>query len=241
MGCGHYPGFTARIFPFADAPTVPIPVVFYAVPAANPDGPATPFVDRFWDNREGWLPLGIGTDPTSFKPYFGVRPGAAVGPLVGSAAEWSGGLSYARYLQGLYTNPNGCALVSASLAPAKVQQKMGVVVVNQLDQWIAGTPCDPIAVPRFLRYSFGSVLGDLQTGWLVWDSIALQWVSNVISTTLAFDAALALRPVGGSWSVLFNGGATGRPVTVACRPFVADSTVIVGGITYNLHVFFSTT
>jgi hypothetical protein len=122
MGCGRLDGWTATIHPFADNPTFGLPVVFYGVPASNPDGPASPFVDRFWDQRENWLPPGVGMDPTSFKPYFGPRPDATVRPLVGTADQWANGLSYAVWQAGGYSNPNGCVAVASQFAFAKMQE-----------------------------------------------------------------------------------------------------------------------
>jgi hypothetical protein len=120
MGCGRYPGWTATIFPFKDNPTFGLPVVFYAVPATNPDGPASPFVDRFWDNRENWFPNGVGMDPTSFKVYLGPLPGPAVAPLVGTADQWANGLSYATWLAGGYSNPNGSVTIATQFARARL-------------------------------------------------------------------------------------------------------------------------
>jgi hypothetical protein len=130
MGCGRGNGFTATIFPFADNPTFGLPVLFYAVPTLNPDGPASPFVDRFWDARENWIPPGVGMDPSSFKPYFGPLPAPTVSPLVGTPDQWAGGLSYATWLAGGYGNPNGCVNLAGKITVGKTRQVQQVTTTN---------------------------------------------------------------------------------------------------------------
>jgi hypothetical protein len=99
--------------PFYDSPDVTIDWLFYAVPEENGYGPATIFTDRFWDDRENWLPAGPGVVPHSTKPYFGPVPGPELSDVGGSPDLWANGLSYATYLAGGYPDPGRCVVLPA--------------------------------------------------------------------------------------------------------------------------------
>jgi hypothetical protein len=87
--------------------------LFYQVPEENGYGPATIFTDRFWDDRENWVPDGPGVVPHSAKPYFGPVPGPELSDVGGSPDLWANGLSYATYLAGGYADPGRCVVLPA--------------------------------------------------------------------------------------------------------------------------------
>lgn len=88
-------------------------------------GPVTPFVPRWWDERERWESLGIGLVYKSQKIYFGNLPDRPLGPVIGTPDMWLNGLSYERWLNGEYANPqNWCANVTLA-QPIRMHQKQG--------------------------------------------------------------------------------------------------------------------
>jgi hypothetical protein len=99
IAVGHYPAFQCLIMPFADRLDIKIPWLFYQVPNTNPGGINTVFTDRFWDDREHWIPPSIGVVPGSLAPYFGPLPPSdmPMSPVVGTPDQWLHGLSYAAW------------------------------------------------------------------------------------------------------------------------------------------------
>ena len=98
-----FPHFT-NIYPFYDAPTVPIQVLFYPLPLDQSAVPFdNPFTLRNWDRLEGEAVPVVGTryDPKTY--YTGPLPLPTVGQLCGTADMWKNGLSYAVYLAGGYS------------------------------------------------------------------------------------------------------------------------------------------
>lgn len=106
IACGKYPAFTCMIMPFSDRLDVQIPWLFYAVSNNVPSGPATVFTDRFFDDRENWIPPGVGVVPHSLRPYFGPIPplNTPLTPVVGSPDEWLHGLNYDAWVAGAYNS-----------------------------------------------------------------------------------------------------------------------------------------
>jgi hypothetical protein len=220
MGCGRALAFTANIFPFADNPTFALPVLFYSVPASNPDGPASPFPDRFWDNRENWIPPGVGTDPTSFKPYFGPRPAPTVGPLVGSLDEWAHGLSYAKWLTGGYSNPNGCVQLIdrvtvgksrqvqtiQSIAPPSRGVNQGHQVLSGYAMGVAQTCCPPLLPPVLYLTIAGSGSSDGKYP-LSFNPATSGWqTTNVVGACAAagIKVSVGCDPATSTWSLVYR-------------------------------------
>ena len=127
-GEGGYVAFTALIRPFYDNLKVTFPVLFYRVPKTNGVIPPTPFVDRFWDDRERWVSPGVGMVYDSFRPYFGEIPDTPPGPVVGTPDQWENGLSYYKWIAGEYSDPVGCWPVNPIPPPAKVL--LGLVLAS---------------------------------------------------------------------------------------------------------------
>jgi hypothetical protein len=100
MGMGALTGWLGYIRPFFDRPDIRIQVVWYGVPDNAPAGPLTVFTDRFYDQLDGWVNLGVGTEVGSLTPYFGAVPAPGILPQIGTAADFVTGLSYADYLAG---------------------------------------------------------------------------------------------------------------------------------------------
>jgi hypothetical protein len=101
-----YPYWLGQIRPFKDNPALAVPVFFYQAPLTTPCYPNI-FPDRFWDRRDGWLNLGIGTVVESLKPYTlpfdpGILPKS--GPI-GTPDQFLNGVSYADFLAGLLPRP----------------------------------------------------------------------------------------------------------------------------------------
>jgi hypothetical protein len=112
--------------PFADRPDVQIPWLFYRVPQQAPVGLPTVFVDRFWDDRERWVPDGVGIVPGSMRPYFGPIPLRPPGPVVGTAEQWLSGVSYETWIAGGYTDPVGCWPISPLVVKFKLKQRQEI-------------------------------------------------------------------------------------------------------------------
>lgn len=85
-------------------------------------GPATPFTLRYHDDREHWIPPGVGVVEGSCRGYFGPVPPDVLGELYGSEFEWSNGLLYSEYLAGKVLPPGVCAPVQLSTKPQRVNQ-----------------------------------------------------------------------------------------------------------------------
>jgi hypothetical protein len=131
--------------PFKDDLSKTVLWLFYKVPQTNPDGPATVFTDRFWDDREHWIPPGVGVVPFSMKPYFGNIPPPNVGVLSGTPDEWINGLLYSKYVAGGYTNPNGCVVVRPVVKITRLKQAERIfigrhraIALNQAQTVIVG-------------------------------------------------------------------------------------------------------
>jgi len=120
------PGWTCRIRPFHDRPDVEVPWIFYRTAPSAPDGPPTVFTDRFWDDRERFIPPGVGVVPGSLKPYWGPLPPTTVRPLVGSPVEWVEGLSYERWIANGYVDPIGCWPVVQPNTIARIRQAQSI-------------------------------------------------------------------------------------------------------------------
>jgi hypothetical protein len=90
--------------PFANRLDVKIPWLFYQVPSTFPGNIDTVFCDRFWDDKEHWIPDGVGVVPHTLKPYFGKIPPAVLGPLYGTADQWLNGLNYETWIAGGYAS-----------------------------------------------------------------------------------------------------------------------------------------
>jgi microcystin-dependent protein len=89
------------IFPFWDAPDVPVRVIWYEVPrTALPLGTPTIFCLRDWDRRNNWIEPSLGSKYTTPEPYTGPDPVGGCTTPTGTADEWLNGLSYAAYLDG---------------------------------------------------------------------------------------------------------------------------------------------
>jgi len=130
--------FTCRLRPFYDRPDVEIPWLLYKVPYTNPCVPLTVFPTRFWDDREGYYPTGIGVVPNSYRPYFGPIPNRPLGPIVGTEDMWVNGLSYEVWQAGGYSDPVGCWPIVAKVRKLKLKQRQsfrsGGPVVQNLGQ-----------------------------------------------------------------------------------------------------------
>jgi microcystin-dependent protein len=113
---GKYPAFIGKIAPFFDRPDVLIDFIWYSVPVDNPVGPATVFNDRFWEERDGFYPLGPSTVPGSLKVYRGPVFGPEVTPLIGSPDDWLTGLSYDVWQAGGYSAFARCIPVAPPCA-----------------------------------------------------------------------------------------------------------------------------
>jgi hypothetical protein len=96
--------------------------LFYSCPEDAPAGFPTVFTDRFWDDREHWIPPGVGVVPGSMRPYFGPIPTWELKPLRGTADEWANGVSYARYIAGEYHQLNGCAPIQPIGVSSRLHQ-----------------------------------------------------------------------------------------------------------------------
>jgi hypothetical protein len=111
VGGGRYPYWTGRIRPFRDS-DVEIDVIFYQVPASNPSCYPTVFTDRFWDDKDRWLNLGVGTVSRSMRPLLQRPLFIPNGPIVGTPDQFINGLSYEAWLAGAYPAgqciPYGC-------------------------------------------------------------------------------------------------------------------------------------
>lgn len=128
IGWGRLRAWTALIRPFYDRLDITVPFIFYSVPDTNPDGPATVFTDRFWDDRDHFYPDGVGVVPGSQKPYFGPVPAPTVGPLIGDPSWWVNGLSYAAFLAGAYgTSP--CWPINPAPGAVRLRQEQRVETI----------------------------------------------------------------------------------------------------------------
>jgi hypothetical protein len=141
---------------------VQLPFVFYPVPWTNPAGPVTVFTDRFWDDREHWLPPGVGIVPFSMRPYFGPVPGPQVGVQQGTDDQWRSGLDYKTWIAGGYVGAT-CFRVPDVVISVRCKQaqqlSIGVrqhytafqvedLVVNRLDQVEAINQVEDLVVNR---------------------------------------------------------------------------------------------
>jgi hypothetical protein len=112
---GRVRGWLAKIQPFPARPDVHIEVMFYRVGWKNPPCPPSVFVDRFWDEREGFRTTTIGLVPGSMRPYFGAIPDDGFGPIVGIPDQYANGLDYDTWHAGGYTDPVPCAPVATTI------------------------------------------------------------------------------------------------------------------------------
>lgn len=88
-----------KIRPYFDSPEEE-EVLFYAVPESNPSCYPTVFTDRFWDDRERWTNLGVGTVYRSHRPVLTHPEVPGLGPIFGTPAEFINGISLADVLAG---------------------------------------------------------------------------------------------------------------------------------------------
>jgi hypothetical protein len=130
---GRVRAFQCLIRPFADNLSITVPWIFYQVPDANPGGIVTPITDRFWDEREHWWTDGFGVVPGTTKPYFGPIPDGTLGPLIGSPDEWLNGLSYQKWINGEYNNPNGCITIPDTVQLIRTKQSQEVIIAQKRD------------------------------------------------------------------------------------------------------------
>ncbi len=119
------------IRPFFNNLAIEIPFLLYAVPWTNPGGICTVFTDRFWDERENWIPPGVGTVPGSAKPWFGARPAPTVGPLEGTPDQWANGFDYDVYLAGGYSG--SCVQACFPITRAPLQQAQEIQALPLVD------------------------------------------------------------------------------------------------------------
>jgi hypothetical protein len=84
--------------PFADHLEIKIPWLFYPVPNNFVPGINTVFTDRFYDDRDHWIPPGVGVVPDSMRRYVGPIPTGPVTPIVGTPDQWMNGLDYETWL-----------------------------------------------------------------------------------------------------------------------------------------------
>jgi hypothetical protein len=92
------------IYPFWDAPDVPIRIYWYRVPSGtNPLPFPSPFVGRSWDIREQLDEPVIGTRYGPYTRYTGPVPLPGPGTVCADAELWLNGLSYTKYLAGDYS------------------------------------------------------------------------------------------------------------------------------------------
>jgi microcystin-dependent protein len=88
------------IYPFFDAPELPVRVVWYEVPRSTPGLPYEHiFPLRDWDRLNDWIEPSLGTLYTKPEPYTGPDPSCACTTPTGTAEQWLNGLSYADYLK----------------------------------------------------------------------------------------------------------------------------------------------
>jgi len=124
------------IRPFYNRLDVELPFLFYSVPLDNPAGPTTVFTDRFWDDREHWLPPSVGVVPNSMRPYWGPIPGPQVGPLQGDPNQWIAGFNYDDWIAGRLGGT--CIPLQMPTVKVKIGQVQGVgvqgVVKGSIDQ-----------------------------------------------------------------------------------------------------------
>ena len=124
--------WTCKIRPFKDDLTKTIDWLFYWVPDNNPAGPPTVFTDRFWDEREHWVPETVGVVPGSMRPYFGPIPNRPPGPPSGDPDWWVNGVLYSVYASGGYTDPVGCWPVVKPSLFFKIRQSQEVFGPNPM-------------------------------------------------------------------------------------------------------------
>jgi hypothetical protein len=108
-----------KVRPFWDRPDIEVDFLWYAVPPTNPAAPPSVFDTYVWEWRERYESGPVGTVYGTVKAYVGNVPGGAVGPLIGDAASWAGGLSYAAYTAGHYPD-HPCWPVADVPSPARV-------------------------------------------------------------------------------------------------------------------------
>ena len=107
VGCGRYPYWLGQIRPFFNS-DITIPVLFYAVPEENPSCYPTVFCDRFWDDREGWTNVGVGTVSKSLTVLRNPGSLPVAGPIAGDPDWYVNGIDYDLWLAGGYPSTAAC-------------------------------------------------------------------------------------------------------------------------------------
>jgi hypothetical protein len=123
-------GFAVQglIRPFHDRLDIVVPYIWYPVPLTAPEGPVTVFTDRWYDDREHWVPPGVGVVPFSQKPYFGPVPDGTVLPLQGTPDQWVNGFSYADYLAGKYPVGTRCLTIRQKITVVRIREAQAVLI-----------------------------------------------------------------------------------------------------------------
>jgi hypothetical protein len=210
--------------PFFDRPDIQVPIIWYAVPPTREVGPPSFICDNWWDDREHFYPIGVGMVPNSMKPYFGPLPNQALGPLVGSAAEYFDGLSYAQYLSTGGSPSTPCFHVPLAGPRVKVRQGQAVEVDSIGGCRAYAGPCPLLNIPCQLDWelrihdvfidggsadfdratskwsgtgsTFSVSLGYLGTNWVVHGSFQVPPLTNVSHTCRPVFEVVAAGPGG---------------------------------------------
>ena len=147
MGQGRYPYFLGKIRPFFNSNTE-IPVVFYSVSEGNQSCHPTVFTDRFWDDRDGWTNIGVGTVSNSLTVLPGKQPTMPSGTPIGDPEWFVNGLDYEQWLSGGYPNAAHCcplddltmAITVEDVLLTNVYPSTLILQFNDADGFVATQP-----------------------------------------------------------------------------------------------------
>jgi hypothetical protein len=195
------PAFRCLIRPFPKRLDVTIPFLFYAVPDDAPEGPATVFTDRFWDDREHYVSPGVGLVYRSLEPYWGPLPPAGLGTLEGTPDQWENGIDYDAWRAGAFSGATCWPLVD-NLSPVRVRQAQDVSLTPAVVQ----TVCSPIPIPWTLLAQVRGIIGcagqnsDIV---LTYDPVFNNWQGEDPSAPFGWGITMWCDPLDG-WLLRFS-------------------------------------
>jgi hypothetical protein len=186
------------------------------VPESNGSCHPTVFTDRFWDDRDGWLNLGVGTVSGSLKvsPLPGPGPSGG-GPIYGTPDQYINGLDYALWVTGGYPTGAPCLPWQVVSTPCVCLRPTTAVLFGPL---MPSTPC------ICLRPTTGIVI---TIGLNSAPCVCLRPVTVVVQPTLqSSKPCLCLKPVTVVQffpRVLSKPCLCLKPVTVVVQPTLQSS------------------